>query len=99
VASVIDESHYGSDHSSVSAESLDDGGYHGLIGGRVQTSHLAGRESNQISNIVKRKQKRLTTLLLSHLLPENIFKLGTNYEHLNIRFYIDFIIEILQNKR
>ena len=78
---MIDESNYGSDHSSVSPESFDDGGYHGLIGGRVQTSHLAGRESNQISNIVKRKQKRLTTLLLSDLLPENIFKLGTNYEH------------------
>jgi len=41
MATVINESNDGADHSFVSAEPLDDRGHHGLVGGRVQPDHLA----------------------------------------------------------
>jgi hypothetical protein len=46
MATVVDESDDGRNHSFVPAKPLDDRGHYGLIGGRVQPEHLSRGQSD-----------------------------------------------------
>ena len=68
MATVVDEPDDGRNHSFVSTKPLDDGGHHGLVGGRVQPEHL-GRGQSDLRSVSPNhyyvdRSKKLETLYL-----------------------------------